>query len=95
MSEENEKQLVAIVHGRVQGVGFRQFVVHEARRVGVRGTVRNQADGTVRAVLEGPTPKLELMLRILAKGPSASHVDEVESEWLPATGQFVGMQIVY
>jgi len=95
MTEPIEKQLIAVVHGRVQGVGFRQFVVHEARRIGVRGTVRNQPDGTVRAVLEGPTPKLELMLRLLAKGPSASHVDEIESEWQPATGQFTGVQIVY
>ena len=95
MAEEAEQQLVAVVHGRVQGVGFRQFVVHEARRLGLRGTVRNQPDGTVRAIVEGPGPRLELMLRILARGPAASHVDQVESEWQPATGGYSGFGISY
>src|SRR5258706_13436350 len=42
-----------VIHGRVQGVGFRYFVSGEARALGLRGTVRNRADGTVEVEAEG------------------------------------------
>ena len=47
-----------IVHGRVQGVGFRAFVEHEALRRGLEGWVRNRRDGSVEAVFAGSTLKL-------------------------------------
>jgi acylphosphatase len=46
----------AVVHGRVQMVGFRAFVIRHAGDAGLSGTVRNEPDGTVETVLEGPVP---------------------------------------
>ena len=58
----------AVVHGRVQMVGFRAFVIHHAGDAGLSGTVRNEPDGTVEAVLEGPRSEVERMLELLRRG---------------------------
>jgi acylphosphatase len=67
-----------IAHGRVQGVGYREFARRSAERRGVAGFVRNRADGTVEARLVGPTPALEAMLADLRKGPPYGCVLRVE-----------------
>ncbi len=53
----------ATVVGRVQGVGFRWFVLDAARRHGLRGWVANEPDGSVRCVAEGPREDLEALRR--------------------------------
>jgi acylphosphatase len=68
-----------IVHGRVQGVGFRLFVARAADTRGVAGWVRNRADGTVETVLEGEPETIESMLRLCREGPRAASVSHVES----------------
>jgi acylphosphatase len=71
-----------IVRGRVQGVGFRWFVDHEARELGLSGWVRNNLDGTVEVLAIG-TERQQLALRgKLERGPRAARVDEVKE--LPA-----------
>jgi acylphosphatase len=77
-------RLDATVIGRVQGVGFRWFVLDAARSLGVSGWVANEADGSVRCVAEGPRPALEALLRELATGPLNSHVERVVPRWGPA-----------
>jgi len=69
---------VVRIRGRVQGVGFRAFVAREAARLGVRGAVRNEPDGSVRARLEGSAEELDRMEERLATGPPASRVESVE-----------------
>ena len=59
----------ATVIGRVQGVGYRWFVLEAALRLGLRGWVANEADGSVRCVAEGPRADLETLLLELARGP--------------------------
>lgn len=81
-------RLEAVVRGRVQGVGFRWFVVHEAGRLGLGGWVANEADGTVRCVAEGPRPALEALLAALREGPRGAVVGSASEEWLPAVGGF-------
>ena len=66
------------VVGRVQGVGFRDSCRHEALRLGVAGSVRNLADGSVEAVFEGPAPVVEQMLTWCRHGPRMAHVRDVE-----------------
>jgi acylphosphatase len=66
------------VHGRVQGVGFRWFVVRLARACGVTGGVRNEADGSVTAVAEGDAESLAKFLAGLEQGPPAARVERVE-----------------
>lgn len=75
-----------IVRGSVQGVGFRYFVLRHARELGVRGTVRNRADGAVEAVLQASEPgALEALIDRLRHGPRASRVDAVDVESLETT----------
>lgn len=67
-----------IVRGRVQGVGFRWFVDHEARQLGLSGWVRNNLDGSVEVLAMGSDQQLEALRRKLEAGPRAARVDEVE-----------------
>ena len=67
-----------IVRGRVQGVGFRWFVDHEARQLGLAGWVRNNIDGTVELLAMGNEQQLATLKRRLQQGPRAARVDEVQ-----------------
>lgn len=67
-----------IVRGRVQGVGFRWFVEHEARQLGVNGWVRNNVDGTVEVLAIGNEQQLATLRNRLGRGPRAARVDEVQ-----------------
>jgi acylphosphatase len=68
-----------VVHGGVQGVFFRASTRDQARRRGVTGWVRNRADGTVEAWLEGAPDEVDAVLRwIHAGGPRHATVDRVE-----------------
>ena len=55
------RRIHVIVHGRVQGVGFRWATGAEARRLGLDGWVRNRDDGTVEAEIQGPPENVERM----------------------------------
>jgi acylphosphatase len=79
-------RLDAVVIGRVQGVGFRYFVLREAMVLGLDGWVANVAGGAVRCVAEGPRPKLDVLLERLREGPPAAIVDRVSEAFMPATG---------
>lgn len=71
----------AAVFGRVQGVGFRWFVLDVARDLDLAGWVANEADGSVRCVAEGPRPALEALLVELERGPLGARVDRVVPRW--------------
>ena len=70
------------VKGRVQGVGFRYALRDEAVRLGVTGWVRNCADGSVEALLQGETPAIELLVAWARRGPPAAHVSALEEQAL-------------
>lgn len=74
-------RLFAVVHGRVQGVGYRWFVSRRAEEHGVRGTARNRPDGTVEVTAEGARPALEALLGDLREGPVRARVDRVDEAW--------------
>jgi len=67
-----------IVHGRVQGVGFRWAIARAGQSRGVSGWAANRSDGTVEAVLEGESDAVESILRICAEGPRGARVDRVD-----------------
>ncbi len=75
-----------VVSGRVQGVWFRQSAADEARRLGVRGWVRNRADGAVEAEAEGQRVAVEAFVLWCHRGPPAADVDDVSVEWLAHDG---------
>ncbi len=76
-----------IVHGTVQGVGFRWAVGQGARAAGVGGFVRNRPDGTLEAAVEGDEHAVEDVLRLLRTGPAAAHVTHVDVEQVPLRDQ--------
>jgi acylphosphatase len=68
-----------IVHGRVQGVGYREWTRRMALRLGLTGWVRNRRDGTVEAVLEGSADQVRAMTELMRDGPMAAVVNRVEA----------------
>jgi acylphosphatase len=66
-----------VIHGLVQGVGYRAFVEEEAEALGLDGWVRNRRDGTVEAVVAGSAEAVETLIAACRKGPFAARVDHV------------------
>ena len=66
-----------LVRGRVQGVGYRYALQHEAVRLGITGWVRNRADGSVEALAQGPQQALDTLTAWARRGPPAARVSEV------------------
>jgi acylphosphatase len=67
-----------IVHGRVQGVFFRDTTRRMAEARGVSGWVRNNPDGSVEAAFEGPEQAVDAMVRFAREGPRGAAVERVE-----------------
>jgi acylphosphatase len=93
MDCENQIRLHASVHGRVQGVSFRYFVLECANRLSLSGWVRNRYDGTVEVMAEGTRNKLEILIQDLNRGSKASSVSHVDHQWLDATGEYQSFKI--
>lgn len=92
-SESGRERLEASVHGSVQGVGFRWFVVREAAGLGLTGWASNESDGSVRVVAEGDSAALRELEARLREGPPAAHVREVRAALTSATGEFTSFKI--
>jgi acylphosphatase len=89
-----EPTLHAIVRGRVQGVGYRDFVQRNAVRRGLRGWVRNREDmRSVELMASGPREALERLVGRLREGPRFAHVSEVETDWSAASEPVSGFEI--
>jgi acylphosphatase len=86
--------LHVVVRGRVQGVGFRWFVVQQASALGLNGWVRNNADGCVEVAARGATAALADLRRLLTQGPPASRVDAVDDLAGPATIDSPGFHVL-
>ena len=93
MAEPECSRIIATATGRVQGVGYRYYVVDEANRLGLTGYVRNKADGSVEVVAEGDRKTLDGFLALLRIGPSGAAVTDVAVTFVPATGEFYDFSI--
>lgn len=89
----DKKALHAVVDGRVQGVGFRNFTKVNAQRAEVAGWVRNLDDGTVEIWAEGSKPDLQRLLKAIKRGPTHSHVSDVNLTWDEPTGDYRSFHI--
>ena len=75
-----------VVHGRVQGVFFRDSTRQRAEAAGIAGWVANRPDGTVEAVLEGDADAVDAVVRWMNEGPRGAEVERVEVEEGEAEG---------
>ncbi|MBY0332049.1 MAG: acylphosphatase [Acetobacteraceae bacterium] len=66
------------IEGRVQGVGYRDWLEREAGRLGLDGWVRNRTDGSVEALLAGEEPAVQALLSACRRGPPLARVDAIE-----------------
>ncbi|MCX6012483.1 MAG: acylphosphatase [Chloroflexi bacterium] len=84
-----------VVHGTVQGVGFRYFVESQASRLGLTGFVRNIADGSVEVIGEGEKGKLEALVKRVSQGSELARVTGIDIQWSKNSGQFPSFTIKY
>ena len=75
------------IHGKVQGVGYRFFATRVARRLGLKGWIENNRDGTVEASVEGETSAIDEWLEELKEGPRYAEVTNIEQETKDYTGR--------
>jgi acylphosphatase len=89
------ERLHAVIHGDVQGVGFRYFVQRAAQQLGLSGWVRNNDDRTVEVVAEGDRDRLEQLRRALEQGPRMARVDQVDAQWSSGSGNLRGFDLAW
>ena len=77
MLDEGHKAVRVLIHGRVQGVFFRDWTVRNASSLHLDGWVRNRSDGTVEALFVGPDEEVEKMIKMAHVGPPAAKVSEI------------------
>lgn len=82
-----------VIRGRVQGVAFRWETRREAERLGVRGWVRNRADGAVEGRFEGPPEAVEALTDWCRRGPAMAAVASVETSPEASRGDADGFTI--
>lgn len=86
MQPTEEKSVLVRIKGRVQGVGYRAWLARHALDLRLKGWVRNRSDGSVEAVLLGPSLAVDMMLGLCGKGPPFSKVAAVEASPVPNEG---------
>lgn len=91
----SDARLHAVVHGVVQGVGFRFFVIRKAQRLNLTGWVRNVGYDKVETVAEGQRDALNAFADELKVGPSSARVSKVDVQWGKPTHEFTGFQVTY
>jgi acylphosphatase len=92
-SEKKLRRVKVLVSGKVQGVGFRAFTTSKANALGLTGTVRNLKDGRVEAFIEGPSDKVQELIKAIGTGPAGARVDGVLTEEQTYSGGFKGFTI--
>ena len=87
----NAKRLV--IAGRVQGVGYRAWMVHKAAELRISGWVRNRADGSVEALIAGEVAAVEELSRLCRRGPRMAEVVSIEEDLADPPEQFGFRQV--
>lgn len=88
-------ELHAIVHGRVQGVGFRGTVCHHGTRLGLKGSVCNLPDGCVEIYAQGPQHLLEQLLTNIQNDAGLGFVESISKDYYPPKHSFEHFSIIY
>lgn len=91
-TQTDQTTLHLVIHGRVQGVFYRDSMQREAHRLGISGWVRNLPDGTVEAMAQGEPALLDKLVQWAHRGPERAQVERVVVQ--PAQGKFNGFEIL-
>lgn len=83
-----------IVHGRVQGVGFRYYTMQQAKQLGVKGWVRNNMDGTVEIIAQADKKTLQAFQTAVKKGSPASQVSHVRTKQMQTSHNYTSFQVL-
>lgn len=90
-----DERFEASVQGRVQGVCFRHYTRKRAQELQLRGWVRNERDGSVKVLAEGPREQLDALLEFLHRGPDGARVDRVRADWQPHQGDLNSFSVAH
>lgn len=90
MSESAHVAKLIRLHGRVQGVFYRESMCRKAAELGIAGWVRNRRDGTVEAMVQGDAEAVQRMLEWARRGPELAQVTDMTVE--PGSGSFTGFE---
>ena len=88
-------EMHAIVHGYVQGVGFRATTYQHATKLGLIGTVKNLSDGTVEIFAQGSRESLERLITDLKSQPRYGEVERVEAKHYKPRAAFKDFQVIF
>lgn len=91
----NSQAVHIIIHGYVQGVGFRYFTKYTAARLNVDGYVLNRYDGAVEIWAEGSRATLEEFINAVRRGPERASVDHLDLRWDAPKGIYYGFEVIY
>ncbi len=81
------------ITGRVQGVGFRQYILHKAMQLGVTGWVKNTINGDVQVVVKGEKTDVDTLIDFLKTGPSMARVENVSKFRMQDLSEFLQFEI--
>jgi len=82
-----------VVNGLVQGVGYRYFVIREAKALGLKGFTKNLYTGEVLTVVEGEKALVEEMIKKLKVGPSHASVKNCKVDWQEPKNEFTDFEV--
>ena len=89
------KAIHIIVHGLVQGVGFRFYVRDRSAQYGIKGSVKNLHDGTVEIYAEGDEKQLHKFIEKIREGPSFGHVSRLVRKWKEPSDSYTDFTILF
>jgi acylphosphatase len=84
-----------VVSGMVQGVGFRYFIQHHAKQLGLTGWVRNLPNGDVEIEAQGDRVAVENLIAYARRGPRSAVVSNADVEWKDPRGRYDRFEIAY
>ncbi|MEM6623169.1 MAG: acylphosphatase [Pseudomonadota bacterium] len=93
-SDTVSRAVEAVISGRVQGVWYRGWTEGQAKRLGLSGWVRNNADGTVSALFAGPAGDVANMLALCWQGPDSAEVSGVATREVTPVPPSQGFEIL-
>ena len=82
------------ITGKVQGVGFRYFVLQQAQELGIKGWVSNKPNGDVEALAQGEKADLEQLIAKVKQGPAFSRVEDVSLNWMNEAEKYFCFEII-